>query len=154
MADTPADRDSAARNAFAHLWNTQPAVQHLGARVEFPSATVCRVILDPVEPFHRGGLGTEAVNGTVIAALCDAAVGLVGHLQHPSRRVGTAQLSIQFLRPLLGDRVVAVGRTMRKGANLIFARCEVEDEKGEVCAVCDGVVAVVQGSSNQPNTAL
>lgn len=131
------------RRRLAERWNALPAMRHLGARVDFEDPSAVRVVIDRVEPHHRGGVGTDAVNGAVIAALCDAAVGLVGHLQAPARRVGTAQLGVQFLTPLHGNRVVAVGRLVRAGRSLVFAHVEVEDEAGRVCTRCDGIVAIM-----------
>ncbi|MFZ5624174.1 MAG: PaaI family thioesterase [Gemmatimonadota bacterium] len=131
------------RASFAEQWSSLPGMQHLGARADFSDARVCRVIIDPVQPFHRGGTGTDAVNGAVIAGLCDAAVGMVGHFQHAGKRVGTAQLSIQFLRPLRGDRVVVEAWPTRAGGTLVFARAEARDAEGVVCAVCDGIVAAI-----------
>lgn len=146
----PADQ----RAAFAEAWSALPAMQHLGARADFSDPAACRVVVDPVQEFHRGGLGTEAINGAVIAGLCDAVIGMVGHCQNLGRRVGTAQLSIQFIKPLTGHRVVAVGRLVRAGTNLVFARAEVEDERGEVCATCDGLVAVAHAKPEAAGVAL
>jgi uncharacterized protein (TIGR00369 family) len=134
---------SGERSRLAERWNTIPAMRHLGAHADLDDPEAVRIVIDRVEPHHRGGVGTDAVNGAVIAALCDAAVGLVGHFQAPRSRVGTAQLGVQFLTPLHGDRVVAVGRLVRAGRNLVFARVEVEDGAGRVCARCDGIVAIV-----------
>jgi uncharacterized protein (TIGR00369 family) len=133
----------AERERLAERWSALPAMRALGARADFSGEDAVRIVLDRVQPFHRGGLGTEAVNGAVIAGLCDAAVGMVGHFQAPTSQIGTVQLSIQFQRPVTGERVTAVGRLVKGGRQLIFARCEIEDERGQVCAVCDGIVAVL-----------
>lgn len=146
--------DSAAREALAQQWSALPAMRALRARADFSDPEAVRVVIDRLEPFHRGGLGTDAVNGAVLAGLCDAAVGLVGHFQALGRRVGTAQLSIQFLRPLRGNRLVAVGRLTRAGASLVFARAEVEDEHGVVCVRCDGIVAITTGRVEPSDVAL
>ena len=104
-----------------------------------------RARVDPILPEHRGGLGTEAVNGAVIAGLFDLVIGLSGYLQTVGRRAGVAQLSIQFLRPVLGDRFEVVGRPVRAGKTLVFATAELVDEQGIACARCDGIVAVAGG---------
>ena len=135
----------AERAAMAETWNAHPGMRHMGARTDFSDPNLVRVLISPLQSHHRGGLGTQAVNGAVIAGLCDVAVGIVGHFQNPDRRVGTAQISVQFLRPVLGESVTAVARLVKAGTNLVFASAEVVDEKGLVCARCDGIVAVVAG---------
>jgi hypothetical protein len=37
-----------------------------------------RAVIDPVLPVHRGGIGTEAVNGVVLAGLFDLVIGTGG----------------------------------------------------------------------------
>ena len=99
--------------AFEAEWNDHPGMRHMGARLDLSTpGDVCAVV-DPIEPAHRGGLGTEAVNGAVIAGIFDLVIGLCGYLQTVGRRAGVAQLSIQFLRPVLGTRFEVRGRPVR-----------------------------------------
>ena len=129
------------RAALTERWNQLAPMRHLGARGDFNDPAAVRITIDPLSDFHRGGLGTEAVNGAVIAGLCDAAIGMVGHLHTRGRRAGTAQLNIMFIRPVQGSRVTAIGRLIRAGTNLVFVEVNVEDEAGKLCARCDGIVA-------------
>jgi acyl-coenzyme A thioesterase PaaI-like protein len=133
--------------AFQAEWNEHPGMKHMGARLDLSTPGVVRTVVDPVEPQHRGGLGTDAVNGAVIAGIFDLVIGLCGYLQTAGRRAGVAQLSIQFLRPVLGDRFEVVGRTNRAGKTLVFSAAELVDERGVVCARCDGIVAVAGGEA-------
>ena len=146
--------EAAQRATLTDRWNQLLPMRHLGARGDFTDPEAVRVTIDPVQEFHRGGLGTAAVNGAVIAGLCDAAVGMVGHVHTQGRRGGTAQLNVMFLRPVMGDRVTAVGRLTRAGANLIFVAVEVEDQRGVVCARCDGILAVSQRAATGQDVAL
>jgi len=127
---------------FESLWNAHPGMRHMGARVDFSVPGAVRCVIDPVRPEHRGGLGTDAVNGAVIAGVFDLVIGLSGYVHTRGRRAGVAQLSIQFLRPVLGARLEAIARPARAGINLVFSTAEVYDERGVVCARCDGIVAV------------
>jgi len=130
------------RAAIAKEWNEHPGMRHMGVRLDLSTPEVVRVYVDPVQPHHRGGMGTAAVNGAVIAGAFDLAIGLVGHFHTPGRRVGTAQLNVHFLRPVLGDRFEVLGRATRAGRSLVFAAAELFDERGTLCARCDGIVAV------------
>lgn len=130
---------------FAVEWNEHPGMRHMGARLDLSTPGLVRTVVDPILPEHRGGLGTEAVNGAMIAGLFDLVIGLSGYLQTAGRRAGVAQLSIQFLRPVLGDRFEVIGRPVRAGKTLVFATAELIDERGVPCARCDGIVAVAGG---------
>ncbi len=114
----------------------------MGAVLDLATPGLVRAVVDPIRPEHRGGLGTDAVNGAVMAGIFDLVIGLCGYLQTAGRRAGVAQLSIQFLRPVNGTRFEVVGHPVRAGTNLVFATSELRDERGIVCARCDGIVAV------------
>jgi uncharacterized protein (TIGR00369 family) len=148
--------DAASRREFENQWNSSKAIQHLGISIALGDDDLVRVKLDPVLEYHRGGLGTAAVNGVVMSGLCDLAVGIVGVLNGGGERVGTASLGIQFVRPLNGNKAIAEGRLVRAGSTMIFARVEIKDEKGVVCVTCDGIVGVTrkkidQSESKNPN---
>ena len=132
----------AERLRFEALWNGHPGMHHMGARVDLSTVGLVRCTVDPIKPEHRGGLGTEAVNGAVIAGVFDLVIGLSGYVHTRGRRAGVAQLSIQFLRPVLGERFETVARASRVGTNLVFSTAELTDDRGVVCARCDGIVAV------------
>jgi uncharacterized protein (TIGR00369 family) len=139
MTDWPSEPE---RAEFERLWNVHPGMRHMGCRVDLATPGQVRCIVDPIRPEHRGGLGTDAVNGAIIAGVFDLIIGLAGYVHTRGRRAGVAQLSIQFLRPVLGDRFSAVARPARVGTNLVFSSAELMDERGVVCARCDGIVAV------------
>lgn len=141
-ATTFSDSDRARLEAE---WNRHPGIQFLGVRLDLSTAGVVRAVVDPVRPEHRGGMGTEAVNGILISGVFDLVVGLSGYLETLAvgRRAGVAQLNVQFLRPVLGDRFEVVGRPVRVGRSLIFATAELRDAQGVVCARCDGIAAAV-----------
>jgi acyl-coenzyme A thioesterase PaaI-like protein len=131
--------------ALAAAWNDSPPMRRLGARLEFERVDRVRAVIDPVMPYHRGGMGTDAVNGPVLAGLFDLAIGTVGWLTRPDSRSATVSLAMTFFRPTRGDRVVVEARLLRAGINLTFATAKVFDGYGEVTARCDGTVAVAHG---------
>lgn len=135
------------RKAIAARWNAHPGLTSLGARVAMGEDHEVRAWIDAIEPRHCGGLGTDAVNGATIASLFDLVIGLAGYQFTLGRRAGVAQLNIQYLRPVLGKRVEVIGRPQRAGRTLVFASAELVDERGVVCARCDGIVAVAGGGA-------
>jgi acyl-coenzyme A thioesterase PaaI-like protein len=130
---------------LAAAWNASPPMQRLGARLDFRRVDRVRAVLDPVEPYHRGGMGTDAVNGAVLAGLFDLAIGTVGWLTRPDTRSATVSLAMMFFKPTRGDRVCVEARLLRSGMNLTFAAAEIFDGDGQVTARCDGTVAVAHG---------
>jgi uncharacterized protein (TIGR00369 family) len=134
--------------ALAELWNAAPAMKHFGARLEFTRVDRVRAVIDPVLPIHRGGLGTDAVNGVVLAGLFDLVIGTVGWLTRPDTRSATVNLSMSFFRPTHGDRVSAEARLVRGGMHLIFASAEIFDGEGKVSARCDGTCAIALGKAD------
>jgi acyl-coenzyme A thioesterase PaaI-like protein len=131
-----------ALRSLGEVWNAGPPMKHFGARLEFTRVDRVRAVIDPVLPFHRGGLGSEAINGVVLAGLFDLVIGTVGWLTRPDARSATVNLSMSFLRPTMGERVVAEARLLRAGMNLVFASAEISGGSGEVTARCDGTCAV------------
>jgi len=143
-----ADRQDLA--AIAERWNAHPGMHHLGARVTLDPDGTVRALLDDLQDHHRGGLGTDAVNGAVIAGLFDLVIGLAGYQHTLGRRAGVAQLNVRYLRPVLGQRVEVVGQADRVGRTLVFASARLLDQTGRVCAMADGLVAVAGGGGATP----
>jgi len=134
-----------ALNALGDAWNASPPMKRLGARLEFRRLDRVRAVIDPVEIYHRGGMGTDAVNGVILAGLFDLAIGTVGWLTRPDTRSATVSLSMTFLKPTRGDRVTVEAGLLRAGTNLTFASAEIFDGHDKVTARCDGTVAVALG---------
>ena len=133
---------------LGEMWNASPPMKHFGARLEFERVDRVRAVIDPVTLVHRGGLGTDAVNGVVLAGLFDLVVGTVGWLTRPDTRSATVNLSMSFFRPTRGDRIAAEARLVRAGLKLVFAAAEILDGDGRVTARCDGTCAIALGKSD------
>ncbi len=132
---------------LGEMWNASPSMKHFGANLAFERVDRVRAVIDPVQVVHRGGLGTDAVNGVVLAGLFDLVIGTVGWLTRPETRSATVNLSMSFFRPTRGDRLVAEARLVRAGLNLVFAAAEIFDSEGRVTARCDGTCAVAHTKS-------
>ncbi|MDP2482083.1 MAG: PaaI family thioesterase [Candidatus Palauibacterales bacterium] len=132
----------ALRAELNRKWNAHLGVAHIGVALDIVSRTELRAVVDPVQPHHRGGMGTAAVNGPTIAGIFDLVTGLTGYIQALGQKVGVAQLNIQFMRPVLGDRFEVIGRPVKSGKSLVFVACELLDETGTMCARADGLVSV------------
>ena len=133
---------------LGEMWNASPSMKHFGAQLAFERVDRVRAVIDPVQIVHRGGFGTDAVNGVVLAGLFDLVIGTVGWLTRPETRSATVNLSMSFFRPTRGDRLVAEARLVRAGLNLVFAAAEIFDAEGRVTARCDGTCAIASGKTD------
>lgn len=139
MSDNP--RPTAEQLArFAEEFNQSSMLKHFGVRLHFPSLDRVVGEIDPIRPEQRGGLGTDAVNGGILAAMFDLVIGCTPALVDPTRRSATMQLSMGFERPLRGDKLRAEAWVTSAGTNTLFAAAQILDAEGKVCARCQGVV--------------
>lgn len=124
------------------IWNDNFVLKNMGVRLDLSDEYCAKAIIDTVQPFHRGGIGTSAVNGAVLSSLFDLVIGIVGIVNSNKYRTGTVQLNINFLKPLFGDSLVVEGTLVKSGKSLVFARAEAYNDKHELCAICDGMCSV------------
>lgn len=123
------------------FFNSSIQLKHSGMRVDLTDISKPLVIIDTVEEYHKGGIGTEAVNGAVIAMLADLAIGLLGLAHYSEGMTGTSNLSINYVRPLLAKKVIVSAEQTEVVNKRIFGIVRVMNEKEEVCAYATGALA-------------
>lgn len=132
--------DEAGRRKWQDGFNTHPGMQYIGCTLDLADSRVVRVHLPRVESHHLGGLGSDAVNGAVLAGFFDIALGVAGVLQFPGQRAGTVDLSIKFMRPTLGDSVTAYAVALKRAENIAFVESELYSGN-RLCAIASGMVS-------------
>lgn len=130
------------KKLLENTWNSHLSLNHLGLKIDLNDDFMIKCNIDPVQEFHRGGMGTKAVNGAILSAIFDLVIGLVGFVNANKHRTGTVQINSNFLKPLKGDKVFAEGKLIKKGKSLVFARVEIFDENRELCAFADGITSI------------
>ena len=85
-----------------------------------------------VVPGHLNGAGV--VHGGVVLTLADAALGF-GIARAVGGRCTTAEIKINYLRPVLEGVLAARSRIIRKGRKLVVARAEVHCDGKHVAEV-------------------
>ena len=146
---SPPRPTAAELTALAEAWNRSEVLRHLGLRIRFEPTRVV-VDLPQVRDEHRGGLGTSAVNGLVLAGMFDLALGSTVVLVDPHRRSATVQLSMSFERAVSGNSARCEAVIDRLGQRMIFASARILDERGEPCARCQAVVAMSRQPAEGP----
>ena len=124
---------------YSDAFNQSATLSHFGMKVSFPNIDTVEVVLDPVLPQQRGGMGSDAVNGGVLAAMFDLVIGCAPALVDPTRRSATVQLSMNFMNGARGNRIVARAHVTRAGEKLVFAAASIFDAQGVECASATGL---------------
>lgn len=100
------------------------------------STATARLGLAIRSDFRRSDRG-DGLHGGVIAALMDVAAACAVRLA--SGRGGmTVGLSVDYLRPVMGDRAEALGRVIRAGRGNAWADVELFDAEGRLSALGRG----------------
>ncbi|TAE49965.1 MAG: PaaI family thioesterase [Bacteroidetes bacterium] len=96
-----------------------------------------------VQPHHRGGGGTQAVNGGIMAYFFD---GLLSAAARTVARenflaMSTVNLNVSYLRLLqVESRVEGIATVIRAGGSTVFLEGKLYDDQGEICATCNGII--------------
>ncbi len=130
-------------------WNAKPYMRWVGARVVLAEGGRSRVEM-PVEPNHRGGMGTEAVNGAILAYLHDVAQGVAVRslLGDDVQAIATLNLNISFVEAMAAETLlVGTGRAISVRSAVAFAESEFLGDKGQVCCRAAGTFRILRKRS-------
>jgi acyl-coenzyme A thioesterase PaaI-like protein len=142
--------DAAQRAAWQARLNALPLLRHLGAALDLSDDAVVRVRLLERHPFHDGGLGTDALNGAVVAALMDCGMAASGILAFRGRTCGTLHLSIDYMKPVRIAEPVIECRVVRRTDSIVFVEARLAGRDGGACVRASGIVSVSQLAAGQP----
>ena len=126
-------------------WNNKLYMQWAGLRMLEAQDGRGRLELT-IEPHHRGGAGTEAVNGAILSYMHDIVQGAaIRSLLPPQENaLATINLHIDYLELLHAETaIVAVGKVVRLGRGVAFGESEVRDDAGRLCTRCVGTYRVL-----------
>ena len=120
---------AAARDAQLRQFNARAEVRWFGFEGEFQAPGFAVVRLRQLDEGLRGGGGTDALNGGVIAAGFDAAFVLAGLGHYASEVVVTLELGVKFLSlARAGGPLVFRAQVVRSARNFAFAEGVLADE--------------------------
>ncbi|MBY0435532.1 MAG: PaaI family thioesterase [Cyclobacteriaceae bacterium] len=122
------------------FFNQSYQLKIVGASIEMADPKRPAVLIREVTSLHRGGIGSDAVNGGIISMLIDLAIGLLGFPYFAEGMTATHHLSIHFAKPLMAESVRFEAEETHVIGNRVFGHVKVMNEKGEVCAFASGVV--------------
>ncbi len=130
-------------------WNNKLYMQWAGLKMLEAQDGRSRLELT-IEPHHRGGAGTDAVNGAILSYMHDIVQGAaIRSLLPPQENaLATINLHIDYLELLRADvSIVATGQVVRLGRGVAFGESEVRDSAGRLCTRCVGTYRVLSHAS-------
>ncbi|MEX3935295.1 PaaI family thioesterase [Paraburkholderia phymatum] len=119
-------------------------LNHLGVRIDLADDHAVRLVLERITPAHAGGLGTERLNGAMIAGMMDCAMSIAGILHFRGRTCGTVQLSIQFMKPVRCKTPVVECQAVRRATGVIFLEARLLEANGRCAVMATGIVGVTR----------
>jgi len=124
---TPAD-------LYASWFDQFPFYRYLGLETEEARPGYARLAM-PTGPNTLGGVG-GSVHGGILAALVDVAMlrAIVPLFTDGDEPGGTVDLSITYLRPVLGSRVTVEASVLKRGRMIAVTEVMILDDQGRLCA--------------------
>ncbi len=104
----------------------------IGARIVSAEEGSVVVELDASERHHHPG---GVVQGGIITAIADAAMGIALMTEQPADQANTTiELKINFIRPVTHGRLRAIGKVVEIRKSLLFSEADVYDEEDKLVA--------------------
>jgi uncharacterized protein (TIGR00369 family) len=121
--------------ALQDLLDTSPFTRFLGATLTEADGAAGQVTIEIVSrPEIRRMAGHEQIHGGIIAALIDTA-GDLAVAARVGAAVPTADMRVDYLRPLAGNRIRAVAAARKVGRTLAVADVDLFDAEDRLCAI-------------------
>lgn len=93
---------------------------------------------------HTNSMGT--LHGGVFCTIADTAMGVAFFtLLEKGETLSTLELKINYLRPVWGGKLLAVGKVVKKGRLTGFVECDVIDESGQLVARASSTYMALTG---------
>jgi uncharacterized protein (TIGR00369 family) len=128
----------------AEYWNEMPYMSWAGARILSVEGGVSRIELQ-VKEHHRGGAGTDAINGAILAYLHDVAQGAAVRslLDEDVKAIATLNINVSYVTLTRAGNVLhGEGRAIRAGVGVAFAQSEFRNDAGDVCCRASGTFRI------------
>ncbi len=143
MTDAKPERLS--REQIQQRFDRSPFISTLGLKVRSLDYDKSELTVEmPLRPSFERGAGTRQFHGGPIASFIDTvgdfAIGMM-----LGGGVPTINIRIDYLKPAVGDALVAVARVRRAGRTVTVVDIDVTNPKGEPVAIGRGPYASVAG---------
>lgn len=125
------------------VFNDSIQLKQFGMQLDFKTDSVL-VIIDPVQEFHKGGVGRSAMNGSTIAAGFDLGLGMCIYITDIKANVGSgvARMEIKYKKAVDGNKAIFKCKVDKIKKNLVYCSGILFDENENLCASATGTLVV------------
>lgn len=125
--------------------NELPLFKALGFRIIFMDDTAVQLQLDEKNACYGGAYGVSrnvGINGSVICAALEAAIGLCGHSSLGGQPAGVIEFSVKILRIVRGGAPIIEATVDRKNHSIAFVTANLKSAGGAICASASGICCI------------
>ncbi|MCC4597098.1 PaaI family thioesterase [Xanthomonas campestris pv. phormiicola] len=137
-------------DALRNALDRSPLFQSLGLRVRALAADGVCLGIDAECPTHAGAFGMPdrpGINGAVLCAALEAAIGLCGQACLGDAPAAVIELSVKLQRPVRTAPCRIAARPTRSGRGLAFVCAVLSDARDRPCATASGIVVATRTAS-------
>ena len=125
-----------------HYFNQSGLAQHMGIHVDLQDPAQPRCEVNDIKPFHLGGVGQDYINGAVISAMYDLAIGLTALAYASEGDFATTDINIRLLHPVAGNRFYMIAKVNRRIGNRVFSDATLFNFNDEACGHAHGEIRI------------
>ena len=123
------------------MFNHSIQLNHVGVKIDLSEIDHPVAYIDEVAEYHKGGIGSDAINGGIISILADLSLGLLGLQYFKEGMTATAQLQVNFLKPFRTSKISATSTMTHRIGNRIYGTVELKNHQNDICAIAYGILA-------------
>jgi uncharacterized protein (TIGR00369 family) len=106
-----------------------------------PKAGRATLAFEPGPEFLQGG---GVVQGGIVTTMLDYAMAFAALAKIPAdTTVGSATLTVNFMKPALPGRFIARGTVIRMGSRMLFAEAQIGPDETQLIATATTVMALI-----------
>jgi len=124
------------------FFNASDLTRLLGITVDLDDPDMPRCLIKDIQPFHLGGVGQEYINGAIISAILDLALGLTGLQYSKLGSFATCSLNIDMARPIEKDSFYVIAKCNRKIDKKLFSEATIFNSNDEPCVYATGMLRI------------
>jgi len=120
-----------------------PFMDHLGVE-RVPDDGGRALIALNIRPEHRNGW--KAAHGGILMSLMDSVMSLAVrlHTHNTPASIITIDMSVKFISPAMGERIIAEGWVIGGGRSTLFCEAAIRDTDDKLVAKCMGTLKPIR----------
>lgn len=131
---------------IARAFNESDLFKSLGFHISELNEDSLGLEISDNNPCHRGGFGfleETGINGAVISAAMESAIGICGFNTFGGKPAGVVEISVKILRVIRKKPCRVKATVDRKNKNLAFISATLYSARGGICANATGIVVQI-----------